>query len=126
MFGRFKARGSIRSRRKPGEMTRPEVAYEAHLQSRHRTGEVAWYGYERTKLKLADNTFFSPDFTLLLADGTIEHHEVKGRKNRKEGGDTFWCEEDAKLKIKVAAEQHPYVFCIVWQNRDGSWGRQEF
>jgi hypothetical protein len=54
-------------------------------------------------LRLADKTFYSPDFAVLTkADGTLEMHEVKG----------FW-QDDARVKIKVAASIYPFKFIAV-------------
>ena len=62
-------------------------------------GEIAWYKFEGIKFRLADNTFYTPDYAVMLADGTMEIHEVKG----------YW-EDDARVKIKVAAETYPFRF----------------
>jgi hypothetical protein len=40
---------------------------------------------------LAKDTFYTSDFMVMLADGRLEAHEVKG----------FW-QEDARAKIKIA------------------------
>ena len=50
----------------------------------------------------------------MLASGELEMHEVKG----------FW-REDARLKIKVAAEQFPFRFVAVTKSKDG-WATEEF
>lgn len=90
----FKARGRQQPRR-DGSMNRMESSYAAHLELLKRAGEIAWYAFEPWKLRLADRTFYSPDFGVMLPDGSIEVHEVKGH----------W-EDDARVKVKVAAEQH--------------------
>lgn len=89
-------------RLKPGERNRTEASYEQHLEWRKRAGEVAWYRFEGIKLRLADNTFLTPDFAVMLADGRLQLHEVKG----------FWT-DDARVKTKVAAEAYPLEFVIV-------------
>ena len=80
-------------------MNRLEQSYAEHLKLREHAGEVLWWAYEGMKFRLASNTFFTPDFTVMLADGTIEVHETKG----------FW-EDDARIKIKVAAALYPFRF----------------
>ncbi|MGE3293844.1 MAG: DUF1064 domain-containing protein [Geminicoccaceae bacterium] len=100
-------------------MNRNEQAYALELVRRHFAGEIKHWAFEPEKLRLADNTFYTPDFRVMGVGGEIEFHETKGRK-----GDGYWCEEDAKKSIKVAAEQHPYRFLIVWQGRDGTWQRE--
>lgn len=105
-------------RLKAGQMNKTETAYEAHLKLRMLAGEVLWYRFEPFKLRLADNTFYSPDFGVMLADGVIECHEVKG----------FW-QDDARVKIKVAAEQHPFRFIAVQalpKKEGGGWKLEAF
>lgn len=89
-------------RLKPGERNRTESAYESELEWRKRAGQVAWYRFEGLKLRLADNTFLTPDFAVMLSDGRLQMHEVKG----------FWT-DDARVKTKVAAEMYPFEFVIV-------------
>ena len=60
-----------------GTMNRTEIEYRDMLQLRMRAGEVAWYKFEGLKLRLADKTFYSPDFAVMLADGRLECHECK-------------------------------------------------
>ena len=89
-------------RLKVGQMNNTEMAYANRLKLLHRADEVAWYRFEGLKLRLADNTFYTPDFAVMLTNGQMECHEVKG----------FW-QEDARVKIKVAAEQYPFLFKAV-------------
>lgn len=86
--GTVKARG--RQRHQPGVMNKTERAYADHLDTLKAAGEVAEYWFEAVKFKLADATFYTPDFMVLMQDGTIEVHEVKGH----------W-EDDARVKFKV-------------------------
>lgn len=105
--GRFakKAKGVARSRRLPGEMTKAEIAYIDHLDARLRDGSIIAWRYESLKLRLADKTFFTPDFLVQLPSGELELHEVKGAKRKPDGTYKPWAEEDARLKLKIAAEQ---------------------
>lgn len=89
-------------RLKVGMMNKTESAYAQLLETRKRLGEVAWYRFEGVKLRLADSTFYTPDFAVMLADGGLECHEVKGH----------WT-DDARVKIKVAAEMYPLRFIAV-------------
>lgn len=86
-------------RLKAGQMNKTEAEYASILESRKRAGEVAWFAFEGVKLRLADSTFYSPDFAVMLAGGELEMHEVKG----------FWT-DDARVKIKVAASMYPFAF----------------
>ena len=87
---------------KVGAMNKTEAAYAAHLEQLKATGLVAWFKFEGVKLRLADNTFYSPDFAVMLADGQMEMHEVKG-----------FMTDDANVKIKVAADMYPFRFLLV-------------
>lgn len=60
-----------------GKMNKTEAAYSAFLDLRKRAGEVAWYRFEGIKLRLADSTFLTIDFPVMLADGSLEMHDVK-------------------------------------------------
>lgn len=69
-------------------------------------------------LRLADNTFYTPDFAVMLADGALEMHEVKG----------FWT-DDGRVQIKIAADLYPVRFIAVraMAKKDGGgWEREEF
>lgn len=105
-------------RLKAGTMNKTEAAYGSHLELRRHAGDVAWYRFEGLKLRLADNTFYTPDFAVMLAGGQLECHEVKG----------FW-QDDARAKIKVAAEMYPLRFIAVTakaKKDGGGWNVEEF
>ncbi|WP_454826057.1 hypothetical protein [Paraburkholderia xenovorans] len=105
-------------RLKVGAMNQTEQRYARHLEDRKRAGEIVWYGFEAWKFRLADSTFYTPDFAVMLADGRIECHEVKGH----------W-QDDARVKIKVAAYQHPVRFIAVTaksKKAGGGWQVEEF
>jgi hypothetical protein len=89
-------------RLKTGTMNKTEARYDAHLWQRFHAGEILWHKFEAIKLRLADNTFYTCDFAVLAADCTLEMHEVKG----------FW-QDDARVKIKVAASLYPFRFIAV-------------
>ena len=99
----------------PGTMNKTEKSYSILLEARLQAGEIAWYSFEPMKLRLAKATFYEPDFLVMLADGTLEFHEVKG----------FW-EDDARVKIKVAAEKFGiFVFVGVTVDRASPTGWKE-
>ena len=89
-------------RLKTGEMNKLETAYASRLESRKVAGEVAWYKFEGVKLRLADVTFLTVDFFVMLANGELEAHECKG-----------FMEGDAAVKLKVAASMYPFRFYLV-------------
>ena len=78
------------------------------------SGEILWYSFEALRFRLADNTGYTPDFIVLRSDGVIEAHEVKG----------FWV-DDARVKIKVAAEMYPFIFRAL-QFKKGKWTEEVF
>lgn len=129
MFPRKFNRFAKHARRKPGEMNKTETAYDAHLSLLLRAGEIDGYKFEAIKLKLADNCFFTPDFLVMAKDGVLELHDTKGttKKTRASGAKEAapWIEEDAKIKLKVVAEQFPFRVFAVFKTAEG-WQRQEF
>lgn len=105
-------------RMKVGAMNKTEAAYGAHLEMLKRAGEIAWYRFEGLKFRLADNTFYTPDFAVMLGDGRMECHEVKG----------FW-QDDARVKIKVAADLYPFRFIAITaktKKAGGGWAVESF
>ena len=105
-------------RLKTGAMNKTEDAYAAHLALLKHAGDVAWFRFEGIKLRLADNTFYTADFAVMRADGAMEIHEVKGH----------W-QDDARVKIKVAAEQYPFRFVAVKaraKKDGGGFSEEEF
>lgn len=115
------ARG-IPKRRLPGTMNRYERAYADYLDA----GRVE-YKFESIKLRLADKTFYTPDYSLLGDDDVLEFHEVKAVTYDKAGRAKAWSQDASRIKIKVAAEQYPWFrFCIVYYDRRAiKWVREE-
>jgi len=97
------------------KMNNLEKSYAAFLDVLYKSGEITYYEFEPIKLRLADKTFYTPDFLVISNDGLIELHETKG----------FW-RDDARVKIKVAAEQHFYIKFIAIQLNNKNWVREEF
>jgi hypothetical protein len=98
-----------------GTLNKTEAAYEERvLKPAVIAGEILWYRFEGVKLRLANKTFYEPDFIVLRKSGELEVHEVKGR----------WM-DDARVKIKVAASQYPFQFIAVTRNR-GDWKEERF
>ena len=83
-------------------------------------GEVAWFRFEGIKLRLADKTFLTVDFAVMLSGGQMEMHDCKGSK--------AVYTDDARVKMKVAAEAYPFVFRVAYPRtkRDGGgWTIEE-
>lgn len=105
-------------RRTVGQMNKTEAKYAQMLDIEKHEGRILDYWFEKITFKLADDTRYTPDFVIQRPDGTMEVHEVKG----------FW-EDDALVKIKVAAAQFPFRFIAVSaiaQKHGGGWKEREF
>lgn len=120
---RFKGRDNSKygKRHKPGVMNKTEEAYAAILHARTQAGEVIGWWFEAVTFKLADDTRYSPDFMVLLEDGSIEFVDTKG------GGPI---DPKSLVKIKCAAEKF-YQFKFVIEQKQskklgGNWKRTEY
>lgn len=105
-------------RLKTGAMNKTEAAYGEHLEALKHAGQILWYRFEGLKLRLADNTFYTPDFAVMAASGELQCHEVKG----------FW-QDDARAKIKIAADMYPMRFVAVKalaKKDGGGWAEEDF
>lgn len=105
-------------RLKTGQMNKSEEAYAVHLEAQRYAGVILWWKFEGVKLRLADNTFYTADFVVMNARALVELHEVKG----------FW-QDDARAKIKIAADLYPFVFKAVKalaKKHGGGWEEELF
>lgn len=105
-------------RLKAGVMNKTEAAYADHLKGLQAAGEIVWHKFEGIKFRLAANTFYTPDFLVMKPDGQLEAHEVKG----------YW-QDDARAKIKIAADMYPVKFIAVMartKKAGGGWSVEEF
>lgn len=104
-------------------MNRNEARYSQFLDAEKKSGHILDWKWSPLKFRLGNDwkTTLTPDFMVITLDGTIELVDCKGRK-----GDSFWVEEDAMIKLKVAAAQYSWFrWVIVWQAKDGTWRRHE-
>jgi hypothetical protein len=93
-----------------------EQRYERdHLWPQYQSGEIWDYRFEPIKLRLADNTFYTPDFLVVRGDG-LEIHEIKGGFER----------EDARVKWKAAAEAFPWFRFVVARYDKKKWKIEEY
>lgn len=97
---------------KPNPQDRFRSKWEREYATRLTSGGERWM-YEAIKLRLAGNTFYTPDFFL---PRSLKFVEVKG----------FW-RDDARVKIKVAAEMFPmFEFIAVTKDRrSGEWTEEQ-
>ncbi len=113
-YGRSAVPGIVANRRlmalgrlKSGEMNKTEARYENEvLKPSLHGGAILWYQFEGIKLRLADRTFLTVDFAVLPASGVLEMHDVKGA--------AILFLDDARVKMKVAAEKYPFVFKVAY------------
>lgn len=101
-----------------GQMNKTEAAYAELLEQLKVASRIQWYRFEGLKLRLADKTFYTPDFAVMRDDGVMECHEVKG----------FW-QDDARVKIKIAAEMYPFRFMAAKpraKKHGGGWEYEVF
>lgn len=109
-------------RLKPGQMNKTETAYRNHLLARKAAGEILDFRFEGITLKLAQDLRYTPDFFVLMPDGSIEFHEVKGSRA------VF--RDDAKAKCKMCAQLNPWASLVVVYPRPkkngGGWEYENF
>lgn len=98
-----------------------EAAYDERLRLRQLAGEIVAYRFELLKIILVHNVAgqrnemtYRPDFLVIKKD-CFEIHEVKG----------FW-REDARAKIKMAAELLPWFKFVAVQYKKKQWVFEEF
>ena len=91
-------------------MNKLEEKYAAHLELQRQAGQIVFWRYEAIKFRLADRTWYGPDFWVMRPDGTMEIHETKG-----------FMEDDANVKIKAVAEQFPEFMFVLVKERKGQW-----
>lgn len=93
------------------KMNKTEARYENHvLRPALFAHEIKAYWFESFKLRLADRTWYTPDFVVQRND-KIEIVEIKGGFIR----------DDSMVKYKVAKEMYP---CFTWkmmQYKSGEW-----
>lgn len=103
-----------------GEMNKTERAYQKHLEALKFTGKISWYLFEGITLRLAKLTTIKPDFAVMLPDGELQLHDVKGHR--------AIYQDDAKAKMKIAAELFPFRLFVVFPRTEkvgGGWDIEE-
>jgi serine phosphatase RsbU (regulator of sigma subunit) len=87
-----------------------EAKYDRYLADLKHAGLIRDYYFEAVKFRLAARTFYTPDFVVVTLDGATEVRETKG-----------FFREDARVKIKVAAEKYPHIRWVVVRWVGGEW-----
>jgi len=94
-------------------MNKLEARYARHLDLQVAHGDVESYLYGSIKFRLADRTWFTPDFVLWMKSGAIEVHETKG-----------FMRDDANVKLKVFAEMYPEFTVVLVTLDRGDWRKR--
>ena len=87
-----------------------ERDWAEHLELLRHGGLVHSWDYEEVKLRLADGTFYTPDFFVVMEDGLIQIHEVKGHMR-----------EAARVRLNVAAERFPWAQFVLVRRPARDW-----
>jgi hypothetical protein len=91
-----------------------ERQYADYLHTLMRVGEIQFYQFEPVRLIIGKDCTWQPDFLVMLNDGTLEWHEVKGRRR-----------EDAMIKIRVAVKQFHWWKFVLVEHKRGVWEQKE-
>ena len=103
-------------------MNKTERRYSQYLEWCKSMGQIRQWYFEPMKLRLAAKTWYTPDFGVVTNELKCEMHEVKGTDKR--GKPRF--EDDARVKLKVAAELYPqFRFVVTWKV-DECWMQEVF
>ena len=88
-----------------------EKRYAEYLDLLYHAGEILDWFYEPCKWKMADKTYYVPDFLVIYPD-RIEFVEVKGYEKGRFG-------EKGVLKFKAIADKFPYFAwkLVSWRNK---------
>ena len=113
-----KAKG--RPRHERGVMNTTEQRYADYLEARKAAGEILAWMFEGITVRLSEKVTYTPDFEVMLADGTVELVDVKAGKKTKAGNVVPLIEDDATVKMKWAARASWFVVKCVWES-GGQW-----
>lgn len=108
-------------KRQPGQtavgvMNKTEARFYEWLKEHYLDAELAKaVYYERVKLRVGDNSFYTPDFCVIDNCGELTLYEVKGAYIR----------DKALAKPKAAAMLYPHFKFILAQWLDGHWKFKE-
>ena len=124
-YTRFFAKPRRPPHRKQG-MNKLEQRYAELLDAQKLTGEIIEYVYEGIKLRLADNTFYTPDF-VVITNEYVTLVEIKARWKSASGASVTHWEDDARVKYKIAAERYWWFrFAHAYCDKDHGWQTEYF
>lgn len=105
-------------RMKTGQMNKTEERFAQMLELERYAGRVKWWKFEGIKLMLAKNTSLTVDFAILPETDILTLIDVKGSK--------AMVTDDARVKMKLAAELYPFVFKLAYPRAKGEgWEIEE-
>lgn len=91
------------------EMNKTERAYaELVLNPMIETAQIILWRFQPMTFVLANRARYTPDFMLLFANGRIRFAETKALWKNAKGGHSLHFEDDALVKLKVAASMYPF------------------
>lgn len=97
--------------------SRLEAKYAAYLATKKLLREISDWWYEPTKFDIGAGMRYTPDFGVLMPNGDIQYHEVKGW-NRSNVA--------SRMRWKLAAEKYPMYrwLWVTWHHR--AWHHEEY
>lgn len=87
-------------------MNKSEAQFAQKLEFQKVAGDIVWWGFEPIRIRLANGTFYRPDFVTVDKNGRTAIYEVKG-----------YMREAARVRLKVAVEKLPYPFFLVRKHK---------
>lgn len=93
-----------------GKLNRLEASFLFWL----RVARPPWIGIQNMTLKLADDVRYTPDFMTVDEAGGLVAWECKG-----------WMRDDARVKLRVAARQFPFIKFVLVTKMGGTFKREE-
>lgn len=87
-----------------------EKAYIEFLDLQVKAGTIKRYYFNRINFWIGPTVWYKPDFFILMPDGSIEIHEVKGHEKRV-----------GVNKFKTAAGMHPWATWRMVTLKNGNW-----
>ena len=93
-------------------MNKWEAEFDEKCRCDFFNNNILWWGYEQIKFRLADATFYTPDFVVIGLNWRMRAIEIKG-----------FLRDDAAVKFKVAKERFPWVEFEMVRKVKGAWER---
>ncbi len=93
-----------------GQMNKTEARWAAELEKYRELALVSHWHFEALKIRLAPNTYYTPDFVVVYPRH-IEFHEVKGGFIR----------DTSKVKFKCGAALLPWAKFVMVQWKNNQW-----